>query len=139
MKKYKITVNGKSYEVEVEDMGGSMDTASGQVVKPTTAPVSNPAPSVTTAAPVKKAEPKKAETPKPVPQGAETVEAPMPGTILDIKVSQGDEVQEGQVLLVLEAMKMENEIVAPRAGKVAAVNTTTGAAVDAGDALISLE
>lgn len=137
MKKYRITVNGKSYEVEVEDMGGFMSAATTtQVVQPTATPAPKATPSAT---PVTKTETKKVEAPTAAPQGAETIESPMPGTVLDIKVKQGDSVTEGQVLLILEAMKMENEIVAPRAGKVAAVNTTSGSAVNAGDALISLE
>lgn len=134
MKKYKITVNGKSYEVEVEDMGGSMGAATTQAVQPAVAPAPK-----ATLAPAPKPQTKKAEASKAVPQGAETVEAPMPGTILDIKVGQGDAVEEGQVLLILEAMKMENEIVAPRAGKIAVVNVTSGASVNAGDPLVSLQ
>ncbi|WP_202710106.1 biotin/lipoyl-containing protein [Sporosalibacterium faouarense] len=139
MKKYKITVNGKAYEVEVEDLGGSGVSAPAQVTTQST-PVAKPASKPATPAPkaASKPEPKKAEAPKAVPQGAETVEAPMPGTILDIKVSEGDSVTEGQVLVILEAMKMENEIVAPRAGKVAAINVTNGASVNAGDTLVSL-
>jgi biotin carboxyl carrier protein len=68
-----------------------------------------------------------------------TVEAPMPGTVLDILVAPGDAVSEGDPLLILEAMKMENEIVAPQAGTVDAVLTEKGAAVNAGDALVSLK
>ena len=132
MKKYIVNVNGKSYEVEIEEVGGV-----------STAPItstSSPQPKAAPAKPAKasKAAPQKAEA-KPVPQGAETIEAPMPGTVLDIKVSEGDTVTEGQVLLLLEAMKMENEIVAPRSGKVAAINTAKGASVNTGDPLISLE
>ena len=135
MKKFKITVNGKSYEVEVEDLGGS-----GVVGTPAPKAASTPAPAPkATPAPAPKAAPApKTEAPKAVPQGAETVEAPMPGTIFDIKVSEGDSVTEGQVLVVLEAMKMENEIVAPRSGKVAAINVSKGSAVNAGDPLVSL-
>ena len=68
-----------------------------------------------------------------------SVEAPMPGTILNIQVNEGDTVKAGQVLLILEAMKMENEIVAPRDGKVAAILTTKGASVNTGDKLVSIE
>lgn len=137
MKKYKITVNGKTYEVEVEELGGSTAVSTSAPIVTQSAPT--PKPAVKQATPTPKSQPKKTEAPKPVPQGAETVEAPMPGTILDIRVSAGDTVEAGQVLVILEAMKMENEIVAPRAGKVAAINTTNGAAVNAGDALVSLE
>jgi glutaconyl-CoA/methylmalonyl-CoA decarboxylase subunit gamma len=136
MKKYNISVNGNTYEVEVEEVGASVSSnesrpsqVNTQVKRSEPSPKPQP----------KKQEKPKASTPKAVPQGAETVSAPMPGSVLDIKVSEGDSVSEGDVLLILEAMKMENEIVAPRSGKVAAVNTSKGASVNSGDALISLE
>lgn len=127
MRKFNISVNGKSYEVEVEEIGGA----------PVSAPISK------SAAPAPKpAAPKAASAPAaaaaaPV-AGATTVEAPMPGNIVSIKVKNGDTVNEGDVLCVLEAMKMENEIMAPKAGKVVAVCTSQGAAVQTGDALISI-
>lgn len=137
MKKFIVNVNGKSYEVEVEEVGQSTPS---QTIS---APVSTPQPKVETkpqqSAPQPKPEVKKEVKSAPVPQGAETVEAPMPGTVLDIKVNQGDTVTEGQVLVILEAMKMENEIVAPRSGKVSAINTSKGSSVNAGDPLVSLE
>ena len=138
MKKFRITVNGKAYEVEVEDLGGSSVISAPVQKTVQTAPL-QPKPAAKSVQSAPKAEQKKTEAPKAVPQGAETVEAPMPGTILDIKVNQGDAVEAGQVLLILEAMKMENEIVAPRAGKIAVINTSNGASVNAGDALVSLE
>lgn len=131
MKKFIVNVNGKSYEVEVEEVGGSAQTI-----------VSSPAPAAPAQpkAPAPKAAPKAESKPaQAVPQGAEVVEAPMPGTILDIKVNQGDTVKKGQVLLILEAMKMENEIMAPRDGKVTAINTSKGSSVNVGDPLVSLE
>lgn len=134
MKKYIVNVNGKSYEVEIEEVGGSSQAVSSPA--PVSAPVAAPVQSAPKAAPAPKAEAKPAVQ---VPQGAEVVEAPMPGTILDIKVNQGDTVKKGQVLVILEAMKMENEIMAPRDGKVTAINTTKGASVNLGDALVSLE
>ena len=125
MRKFKINVNGKSYEVEVEEIGGS--TASYQ------APASAPAPA---AAPAPVAAPKAAaQTPK---EGATTVSAPMPGTIMDIKVQNGAAVKSGDVLCILEAMKMENEIVAPCDGTVSAVCVSKGASVNTGDAIISI-
>lgn len=135
MKKYIITVNGKQYEVEVEEVRqGASERVSAPVVdKPV---VKTPEKKVKQQP---KVEPKKEVEAKPVPQGAETVEAPMPGTILDIKVKEGDTVSSGQVLVILEAMKMENEIVAPRDGKIVSINTTKGASVNAGDPLVSLE
>ncbi|EOD01126.1 biotin/lipoyl-containing protein [Caldisalinibacter kiritimatiensis] len=135
MKKYKITVNGKTYEVEVEELGASTTQTISST--PSVQPKVEPKPQQS--APKVKSAPKKEVQAKPVPQGAETVEAPMPGTVVDIKVSEGDTVSEGQVLVILEAMKMENEIVAPRGGKVAAINASKGASVNAGDPLVSLE
>jgi biotin carboxyl carrier protein len=135
MKNYLITVNGKQYEVEVEELsnGVSAQLVSQPKVQP------NPVPAAPKAAP--KAEPKVQEEKKvvSVPEGAETVEAPMPGTILSIDVKEGDQVKAGQILVILEAMKMENEIVAPRDGKVAAILTNKGASVNTGDKLVSIE
>lgn len=129
MKKFNITVNGKSYEVDVEEVGGVQ----------TSAPAPRPA-AVPQAAPVAKAAPQAAVAPQAAPKaavaGGESVAAPMPGTILDLKVQEGDTVQAGQVLLILEAMKMENEIMAPSAGKVLSIQVSKGASVNAGDALI---
>lgn len=122
MRKFNISVNGNTYEVEVEEVGGA-------------APLAAPAPR--SAAPAPKAAPAAAPAAAPV-SGATTVEAPMPGSIVSIKVKNGDTVKEGDVLCVLEAMKMENEIMAPKAGKVVAVCTSQGAAVQTGDALISI-
>ena len=111
MKKFHITVNGTAYEVDVEEIGAS-------------APVAAPA------APV--------AAPAAAPVGGTTITCPMPGTIIDIKVAAGDTVAEGQVLLIFEAMKMENEIVAPCAGTVAGIHTSKGDTVDSGAVLISL-
>lgn len=121
MRTYKITVNGQVYNVDVEEIGAS-------------APVAAPA------APVAAA-PKAAPAPAaaPVAAGAgEGVKAPMPGTILDVKVSVGQKVNAGDTLCVLEAMKMENEIPAPAAGTVAQVIVSKGASVNAGEVLVVL-
>lgn len=130
MKKYNIVVNGVNYEVEVEEAGGS--SAPSATPAPTAAPKSAPAPAAP--APAPKAEPSAAPS-----AGAATVEAPMPGTILDLMVKAGDTVTEGQVLLMLEAMKMENEITAPQAGTVDTVQVAKGASVNTGDVLLTLK
>ncbi|HZX46742.1 MAG TPA: biotin/lipoyl-containing protein, partial [Clostridia bacterium] len=75
----------------------------------------------------------------PAPAGAQTITAPMPGTVLDVKVKEGQSVKQGDVLVILEAMKMENEIFAPADGTVASVNVSAGASVNAGDVLVSLK
>jgi biotin carboxyl carrier protein len=131
MRKFNITVNGKTYEVEVEEIGG----ASVAAPRPA-APAPKPAAPASKAAPAPK--PAAAPKPTPAPAGGNTITAPMPGTVLDIKVSEGDTVSNGQVLLILEAMKMENEIMAPADGKVVSFNVSKGASVNAGDVLIVL-
>lgn len=132
MKKYNVTINGNVYEVEVEEVGSTATSASS--VQST---VSQP---VQATAPV---QPTPVSTPKPTPAPAsasqgEVVSAPMPGTVLNVTVSVGDVVKAGQTLLILEAMKMENEIVAPHDATIAAINTTKGSSVNTGDALITL-
>ena len=120
MRKFNITVNGKTYLVEAEEIGG---VAAPQAAAPVTpsAPPPPPAPAPAAAA-----------------AGGNTVTSPMPGKILDIKVKEGDPVKVGQVLLILEAMKMENEIMADRNGTVDKILTSIGTAVNSGDALITL-
>ncbi|HOV28206.1 MAG TPA: biotin/lipoyl-binding protein [Pseudobacteroides sp.] len=128
MKKYLIKVNGNQYEVEVEEVKVESAAATSAPVK--AAPAAPASSSAQTAAAPKK------DT--AVPQGATTVNAPMPGTILKVNVNPGDSVKKGQVLLILEAMKMENEITAPKDGTVASVNVGKGTAVSAGDVMISI-
>ncbi len=125
MKKFVIKVNGNVYNVEVEETQNFVNA-------PISAPAAAPVAAQTPAAPVA------APAATPAPAGANAVTAPMPGTILDIKVTAGQAVKSGDVLCILEAMKMENEIVAPADGTVAAINVTKGATVNTGDALVSL-
>lgn len=148
MKKFLISVNGNQYEVEVEEVQSfSSVPATAQIpAAAPSAPVAArvPAAVAATAATAPAAAPEvKAAQPKPqtaTPSaGSETVTAPMPGTILKVAVTAGQQIEKGQLLCVLEAMKMENEIVAARAGKIAGVMVTRGATVNAGDPLVSLE
>ena len=127
MRKFNIKVNGTAYEVEVEEIGGAVSSA-----PVASAPVSAPA-----AAPAPKAEAPKAAAPSGS-AGSVKVEAPMPGTELRVNVNVGDTVEEGQAVVILEAMKMENEIAAPKSGTVASINATQGSAVNTGDLLITL-
>ena len=125
MKTYTITVNGNVYDVTVEEGSGAAaaPVAAAPVAAPKAAPVA----------------PKAA--PKAAPAGAQggvKVNAPMPGKILGVKVAAGQAVKKGDVLLVLEAMKMENEIVAPQDGTVASINTSVGEQVEAGAVLVTL-
>lgn len=129
MRKFNITVNGKSYEVDVEEVGG---------IEMPSRPAPRAAAPRAAAAPVAAAPAAKAAPAAAVPAGASTITSPMPGTILDIKVAVGDSVESGQVLLILEAMKMENEIMAPQAGKIVSISASKGASVGAGDVLIAI-
>ena len=111
MKKYKVNVNGTVYEVAIEVMDGAAPAA----------PAAAPAPA-----------------PAAAPAGGEKVSAPMPGTILDVRVSNGASVKKGDILFILEAMKMENEIMAPCDGTAASVSVTKGATVESGTLLCVL-
>ena len=110
MKKYRVTVNGTAYEIQLEELTGA-------------APAPAPAPAPAAAAPA----------------GGEQVTSPMPGTILAVNVTPGASVKKGDVLMILEAMKMENEIMCPCDGTVASVNTTKGAAVESGSLLCVIQ
>jgi len=129
MEKFRITLNGVTHEVEVEKVG----SASGAPA-PVAKRESTPAPVAAPAAPKVTAPPK-----ANVPAGAKTVNAPMPGKILSVSATVGQTVKRGEILLILEAMKMANEIMAPADGKITAINATAGQTVSTGDALIVME
>ena len=120
MKKYNITVNGTRYEVLVEEVSANASTS------PIYSTPTAPAPVV------------KVPQASPVAAGATEVIAPMPGTVIDLKVSLGQAVKKGQVICVLEAMKMENDIPAPCDGVIVSVNVQKGSAVVANDVLVSI-
>jgi biotin carboxyl carrier protein len=128
MKTYNITVNGVTYTVEVEEVG-----AGAAVAAPAAAPVAAPAPA---AAPAPKAAP---AAPKASgAAGAVSVKAPMPGNIMKVNCKAGASVKKGDVLIVLEAMKMENDICAPQDGVVASVEVAQGATVETDAVLVTL-
>ncbi len=117
MKAYKVNVNGNVYEITLE----VIDKAD---IKAPAAPAPAPAPV--------------ASAPVAAPAGAQTISAPMPGNILKVNVTNGQAVKKGDVLMILEAMKMENEILAPNDGTVSSVNVTAGQTVDSGAVLCTL-
>lgn len=132
MKKFKVTVNGKAYEVEVEEMGGA----------PAAAPASQAAAAPAQAAPAAPAAPATAPaaTPAPavggpIPEGAITVKAPMPGKISALKAEAGKAVKRGDIILVLEAMKMQNDITATADGTLHEIRVNPGDNVKTGDVL----
>ena len=126
MKNYRITVNGTSYDVTVEELpgGAAAPVAAAPAPVAVSAPAAAPAPAAP-AAPAGGA-------------GSIKVSSPMPGKILAVKANVGDSVKKGQVILILEAMKMENEVVAPEDGTIASIDVTVGAMVESGDTLATL-
>ncbi|MEG1886594.1 MAG: biotin/lipoyl-containing protein [Oscillospiraceae bacterium] len=132
MKQLKITVNGKSYDVQVEEMGA---TAAPATVAAAAAPIAAPI-----AAPAPTQAPPAAPAPVAVSAGeGDPINCPMPGTIVKVLVTAGQAVKRGDILLILEAMKMENEICAPNDGTVVAVSVAAGEAVDSGKLLLTLK
>lgn len=137
MRKFVINVSGKTYEVEVEEITAGASSPTTSYVAPTSTPTVTPV-ATSTPAPAAKAP----EKPKAAPSGQAgtiKVNSPMPGSIFDIKVSVGQEVKRGDILLILEAMKMENEIMADQDGKIVSVNVNKGDSVDTGDILVTME
>ena len=127
MKRFNVVVNGKAYDVAVEELVAGAAPVAAAPVAAAPAPVAAPA----TPAPAP------AAAPAAVGEGAK-VEAPMPGTILEVKVAVGDTVKAGQPVVVLEAMKMENDIVAPVDGKVTSIVVKKGDAVNSGDVMATI-
>lgn len=149
MRKFIVQVNGVQYDVEIEEIGGAqaapaapIPAAAPAAMAPAPAPAAAAAPAQAAAAPAAPAAPAQS-APAAAPaqsaaggvMGGETINAPLPGTVLDIKVSAGQNVKKGDILFVLEAMKMENEILAAHDGVIASVNVEKGAAVNSGDVL----
>ncbi len=120
MKNYRITVNGTAYDVAVEELGAGAVAAPAAAAPVAAAPVAAPAPAASGAA------------------GSITVASPMPGKILAIKANAGQAVKRGEVVMILEAMKMENEITAPEDGTIASINVAVGDSVESGDTLATL-
>lgn len=120
MKNYRITVNGVAYDVAVEEMGEEAATSA-------PAPAAAPKPAAPKAAPAAAG------------AGAVKINSPMPGNILSVKASAGQAVKKGDVLMILEAMKMENEICAPQDGTIASVQVAAGDSVESGDVLATMD
>ena len=145
MKKFNVTVNGKTYAVEVEEVGAGQggftyqpvqQAPVQQAVQPAVAPAPAPTP-----APAPAPTPAPAPAPKaaaPVSGEGELMQAPMPGTILDILVTEGQTVKKGDIVIILEAMKMENEIASPADGVVSKIYTSKSATVNAGDPMLTI-
>ena len=136
MKKYKITVNGNTYEVDVEEVGGAPEVKAVQAAAPAPKPAPAPAPKPATAP---TSAPAPAPKAAPAPSGAaEDIFAPLPGTVVSVNVNVGDKVKANQVLLIFEAMKMENEIVASREGTVTKVYVAKGDSLESGKPVLAI-
>lgn len=130
MRKFNITVNGVSYEVEVEEIT--------EGVQPTPRTVTD-SPTNSVQEPIKPKSSQTSNVSKEVPSDATIVDAPMQGNAWKVLVKEGDKIKKGQVLIILEAMKMENEIMSPIDGVIASVNVVEGASVNGGDVLVSIK
>lgn len=131
MRKFRVVVNGTTYEVDIEEItdgGGDLTASARPAAQPAASPLVGPAAQV-----------RKSAAPAPAENGGRgSVVAQMPGTIVAIRVSQGEEVKRGQTLVILEAMKMENEVVAPYDGTVLELKVEKDGSVNAGDVLVIL-
>lgn len=123
IKKYNITVNGISYDVEVEELG----VGAPKYIRPSTDPQ-----------PMVQAKAQPLSKSQSASNSGGSINAPMPGTIFEVNVNVGQEVKKGDVLLILEAMKMENEIMAPHDGVVSHISVSKGSSVSSGDLLVKL-
>jgi len=140
LRKFKISIDGKEYLVEMEEIGGSQTVQSAQPVQQS-APSENqtqPEPQNETKEQKDNKEQNESQQTEVSEAGSDAMQAPMPGTVLKILVNQGDSVQENQPVLVLEAMKMENEIVASQTGTVQGIHVAKGDVVNSGDALLTI-
>ena len=127
MRKFNVTVNGQTYEVEVEELDG---TQSSEPARTISAPAPKPAASAS----------KPAAKPAAAPAGAgDPIKAPMPGNILDVRAKAGDKVKSGDPIVILEAMKMENPIPAPRDGTITSITVSKGVTVEAGQVLATIQ
>lgn len=131
MKRYNITVNGRTYDVAVEESTGAPVAAA--------APVAAPAPAAPVAAPMAAPVAPVAAPAAGGTAGSISINAPMPGVMVDVKVNVGEAVTKGQVLAVLEAMKMENDLVAPQDGKIASINVKKGDQVESNTLVLTME
>ncbi len=125
MKRFLIRINGKTYDAEVEVVGTS---ASAPVAAPATAPAAVPAAAPAAPAPAA----------APAAGGPANVTSPLPGTVLRLCKNTGDSVAAGEVVMIVESMKMENEVVAPEAGRIASIAVAAGSAINTGDLLFTL-
>ncbi len=140
MKNLRITVNGMPYDVQGEELGGQVTTAAVPVISaPVAAPQAPAAVSAPSAPAPALAEAPAAAATSDVPSDAELISSPMPGTIVSVNVKPGQAIKKSDVLVILEAMKMENEIMAPHDAVVAAVHVNKGDSVESGSPLVSLK
>lgn len=140
LRKFKISIDGTQYLVEMEEVGAPQPTPAdaAAVAAPAPAPVAAPAPAAPAPAPMAAPAAPVAPAPAAAPAGAHVQTAPMPGTILDVHVKVGDTVTANQPIMVLEAMKMENEVVADKDGVIASIDVEKGTMVNPGDTLFSI-
>ncbi|WP_053958546.1 biotin/lipoyl-containing protein [Sulfobacillus thermosulfidooxidans] len=130
VRKFRIRVNGVVYDVEAEEISIEQSAGSASSSSTPSAPVVTP--------PVPSEHPK-AAAPVVMQDGEMVIEAPLPGAVLDVKVQEGQLVEVGQVLIILEAMKMENEVTAPVSGRIKSLRVQKGSSVDANEVLVIIE